>query len=230
MPRTKKTTVRKTVKQAAIKNAVAEQSLFQQLQEQLKIDQSYLSLVLGLLIVLIAGILVFNYFKSSKPSLGPSDQISAETQTDVSPENLPGKYTVKDGDTLFLIAQKYYTDGYKYTEIVKANNLPDANTIEEGQVLEIPKIEQAIAEVTITPTIAPSTEKGGDLGTGGAENQTIWGEKINGDTYTVVKGDWLSTIAGRAYGDIMQFNKIAEANNIANPNAIEVGTVLKIPR
>jgi nucleoid-associated protein YgaU len=40
----------------------------------------------------------------------------------------------------------------------------------------------------------------------------------------------LSKIAGRAYGDVYQFDKIAKANNITDPNNIEVGTVLKIPR
>lgn len=211
-----------------------DQSLFQKLQSQIQFDQSYLSLALGLVIVLIAGFLVFNYFKSSKPTLGPAQQSENQNQADVQPENLPGKYTVKEGDTLFTIAQKYYNDGDKYPEIAKANNLTNENTIETGQVLDIPKIEEAaIAEATATPSISPisptptQTEA---LGTGGAENQTIWGEKINGDTYTVVEGDWLSKIASRAYGDIMAFDKIAKANNIANPDLIEIGTVLQIPR
>jgi len=53
---------------------------------------------------------------------------------------------------------------------------------------------------------------------------------ITGDTYTVIEGDWLSTIAGRAYGDIYAFDKIAQANNIRNPDILEPGMVLKIPR
>lgn len=226
MPKTKL-----KIKNTVIKQEIAnEPSLLQKLQDQLKLDQSYLSLVLGLLIVLIAGILVFNYFKANKPSLGPSDQTNETAAADVSLENLPGKYTVKTGDTLFTIAQKYYNDGYKFTEIAKTNNLTDENSIETGQVLEIPKLDSAVAEATITPTANPTPTTVEELGTGGADNQTIWGEKISGNTYTVVAGDWLSTISGRVYGDIMQYNKIAEANNITNPDVIEPGTVLKIPR
>lgn len=226
MPKTKS-----KVKKTAIKQEIInEPSLLQKLQEQLKLDQSYLSLILGLIIVLIAGILVFNYFKTNKPSLGPADLTNEAASIDVSPENLPGKYTVKEGDTLFLIAQKYYNDGYKYTEIAKANNVTNENSIETGQVLEIPKVDGVVAEVIATPTVSPDSAKTENLGTGGADNQTIWGEKINGNTYTVVAGDWLSKVAGRAYGDIMQYSKIAEANNIANPDVIEPGTVLKIPR
>ena len=90
------------------------------------------------------------------------------------------------------------------------NNLTNENTIEVGQVLQIPKLGEE-------PAI-------------GGGNTTIWGSKIEGDSYTVAEGDWLSTIAARAYGDIMAYVKLAEANNISNPDLIEPGQVLKIPR
>ena len=75
-------------------------------------------------------------------------------------------------------------------------------------------------------TEAPSTV---DLGTGGG-NTTVWGPNIVGDTYQVAEGDWLSTISARAYGDIYAYQKIAQANSIADPNLIYPGQVLKIPR
>lgn len=220
MPKSKK-----EVKKIVSEN---EKSLLQKLIAEIQLDQSYLSLILGLVIVLISGYLVVNYFKSNKPDLGPAQQSENEVQADVTPENLPGNYTVKEGDTLFLIAENYYKDGYKFSEIVRANNLTDENNIQTGQVLVIPKLETAVAEVSPTETPTPTQTE--VLGTGGDENQTIWGEKIAGNTYTVVAGDWLSKISGRAYGDIMAFDKIAKANNIANPDLIEPGTVLTIPR
>lgn len=211
-----------------------DQSLFEKLQLDLSKNQSYLNLILGALIVLVLGVLLFNYFNRQPGDLGPSNQAETQEQAkseDVSKENLPGKYTVKEGDTLFLLAQKYYDNGYLYTEIAKANNLKNENTIEVGQVLEIPKIETAQAQASPTPQVTPAEQAAvPDQATGGAENQTVWGEKITGDTYTVVEGDWLSTIAGRAYGDIMVYQRIADANNIQNPDLIEVGQVLKIPR
>lgn len=191
---------------------------FDKMQNDLEKNNSFLNLVLGTLIVIVLGILIFNYFNKSGGSLGPSDQTN-EQVADVKKDELPGKYTIKEGDTLFLIAQNYYNDGWKYTQLVEANKITDANKIEVGQVLEIPSLDNNTA-------ITPSS----DQGTGGALNQTIWGEKITGDSYTVNKGDWLSTIAGRAYGDIYMFDKIAKANNLSNPNAIEVGMTLKIPR
>lgn len=46
-------------------------------------------------------------------------------------------------------------------------------------------------------------------------------------TYTVVKGDTLWSIAKR-YGTT--YKKIADYNNIKNPNLIYIGQLLKIPR
>lgn len=48
-------------------------------------------------------------------------------------------------------------------------------------------------------------------------------------THTVARGDTLSAIAKRFYGDANDYRKIAEANNIANPDLIHPGQVLTIP-
>jgi nucleoid-associated protein YgaU len=233
MPRTKKITTKATDSTG---------SYFDKLESDIRSNQSALNLVLGALIVLVVGVLVFNYFNKNKAGdVGPAQQ-TQEQQGDVSADKLPGKYTVKDGDTLFSIAENYYKDGYKYSEIAKANNMSDVNALAAGQVLEIPKIEGVAAATSPAPSTSavatpapavnsvPAGEKGADLGTGGATNVTIWGTKIDGDTYTVVEGDWLSKIAGRAYGDVMAYQKIAQANNISNPDLIAPGMTLKLPR
>jgi nucleoid-associated protein YgaU len=50
-------------------------------------------------------------------------------------------------------------------------------------------------------------------------------------SYTVKKGDSLSKIAKRVYGDAQQWRKIHEANRdiIENPDLIHPGQVLKLP-
>jgi nucleoid-associated protein YgaU len=50
-------------------------------------------------------------------------------------------------------------------------------------------------------------------------------------SYTVKKGDSLSKIAKRVYGDAQQWRKIHEANRdiIDNPDLIYPGQVLKLP-
>ena len=53
----------------------------------------------------------------------------------------------------------------------------------------------------------------------------------SGKTYVVVKGDSLSKIAQREYGDAQQWRKIFEANRdvIKDPDLIYPGQSLKLP-
>lgn len=232
---TKSVRVKKTTQQKEVP-----QNYLSKVSQEIESNKSRLSLVLGALILLVIGILIFNYFNKGKASLGPAQQ-NEQSQEDISPENLPGKYTVKKDDTLFKIAEKYYQDGSKFEEIAKANSLGNVNAIEPGLVLQIPKLEptptpsETPAEApAVSPTpdsspIASSPQTGDQLATGGGNN-TVWGPNIESNTYTVVEGDWLSTIAARAYGDIFAYKKISDANNIQNPDYIVPGQVLKIPR
>lgn len=59
------------------------------------------------------------------------------------PEPTPGEsfnYTVKSGDNLWDIAQRFLGSGTRYNEIISLNNL-DSTTIYPGQVLKIPSSE-----------------------------------------------------------------------------------------
>ena len=47
-------------------------------------------------------------------------------------------YTVKHGDTLWKIAERFLGKGSRYTEIVKLNGLK-SNVLMSGQVLELPE-------------------------------------------------------------------------------------------
>jgi len=215
------------------KDQTDQNSFLERIQSDLENKQSLLSLVLGVLILIVVGVLIFNYINKPKGELGPSQQtnISTTSKEDVSKDSLPGKYVVKQGDTLFTIAKDYYGDGYQYTKVAEDNQLTDPNVLEVGQILNIPKLDlgnQNNSSPSSNATLNAKSEE--SMGTGGAINQTIWGETITGNTYTIVAGDWLSKIAGRAYGDIYAFDKIAKANNITDPNNIEPGMVLKIPR
>lgn len=111
------------------------------------------------------------------------------------------QYIVQPGDNLSKIAAMF---GVTVSAIVEANDIANPNLINVGQVLIIPG-----GSGTITPT---ATTPAGTLSPGG--------------TYTVKPGDSLSKIA-TMFGVTVQ--AIASANNITNPNLINVGRVLIIP-
>jgi nucleoid-associated protein YgaU len=61
--------------------------------------------------------------------------------------------------------------------------------------------------------------------------QTTPGAESGAHTHTVIRGESLSKIAKREYGDEGQWRKIYEANRdkIEDPDLIFPGTVLRIP-
>lgn len=65
-----------------------------------------------------------------------------DNMTTAVPEPEAKFHTVQSGESLSLIAKKYYGDAMKYNEIFEANKpmLKDANKIYPGQVLRIPNL------------------------------------------------------------------------------------------
>lgn len=50
-----------------------------------------------------------------------------------------------------------------------------------------------------------------------------------GQTYTVQPKDSLSSICRKLYGDTKKVHDLAKLNNLADPNKLKVGQVLKLP-
>ncbi len=183
--------------------------------KKIKLNESTISTILGVLVVVVIGVLIFNYFKGvnkqkqeTTPTPTPGEIKLIEEEGKLIPENLPTKYQVEKGDNLWKIAEKFYGSGYNWVDIAKENKIKNANFIMVGQELNIPKT--AVKKPLMT------TEK--------------FGAAITGNEYTVQKGDHLWGIAVRAYGDGYQWVKIAHENNLKNPNLIHPGNVLKLSR
>lgn len=175
------------------------------LAKKLKLNtESYISLILGLLVVVVIGVLAFNFFqaqKAEKPAKEGEVITGEEVTAEKEKEAKPTTYQVSSGDNLWKIAEDHFGSGYNWVDIAQANNLANPNYLEVGQELTIPEAEKKVPEPAITE-----------------------------ETYTVVQGDNLWNIAVRAYGNGFAWTKIAEANNLTNPNLIHRGNVFTIPR
>jgi nucleoid-associated protein YgaU len=188
-----------------------------------RFGDSYTSLVLGIVVVILAVVLVAALFRSrdfSGPSSTQPEQEASSTKTgpDTTSE-IPGEtgaYTVKSGDTLWSIAETSYKDGYRWVEIAKINNIASADVIAVGTKLTLPK-KEAVAKPEITsaaPGLSPPAA----------------GEKIVSEIYTIKSGDTLWDISVRTYGTGYKWPEIARQNNLVNPNLIFTGSTLKLPK
>jgi len=118
-------------------------------------------------------------------------------------------HVVQPGDNLYRLSLRY---DVSIQAIASANNISNINLIFVGQRLVIP-------DGDMPPTPEPPTPEP-------PQPPTPEPPPTGEITYTVVRGDTLSRIAQR-FGTTWQI--LAQLNNIANPNRIFPGQVLRIP-
>lgn len=118
------------------------------------------------------------------------------------------KYEVKKGDTLYEIAKKYYDDGAYWKELAMYNGIKDPKALGVSLTLYIPTLK------TLLKVCDGIDVKDKDV-------------KI----YRIKKGDTLSEICDKFYGDNSRstVDKLATYNNLENPNEIEANGLIQIP-
>lgn len=172
------------------------------LRKSLSTPDSYVSLALGLAVVLVIGMVTFNYFKTkTAPAAQTEQQKEQAVQT-----ALPAKHTVKQGETLWTIAETYFKSGYNWVDIAKANALTNPDRIMVGQELTIPDAKPIAVPTGVVSSA--TTEK---------------------RQYTVKSGDSLWNIAMAQYQNGYRWSEIARLNNLANPDLIHAGNLLELP-
>lgn len=198
-----------------------------QLLKTIKLNESLLSMLFGVVTVILIGVLIFRMYKANKPQIDLQAEktqqvtekvgnVAVEVKEDGKkyPTELPESYKVEKGDHLWAIATKLYGSGYNWVDIAKENKLRNAGQITVGQELKLPKV--AVKTIEKQATMAEKTPSPA--------------LKIEGESYSVVKGDNLWSICVRAYGDGYKWVEVAKVNDLKNPGYIEVGQVIKLPR
>lgn len=206
---------RKTTKKQVIEKKGESVSMKSML-EQLQLSESYMSLLLGILVVLIAGMFTFFVLREGHLVISDTQVVKNESENAVedstkSQQSIPlGKYTVQDGDSIKIIAVKYFGSQDAADQIVSSNKLQNPNIIDSGTVIVIPRIDKSKL-----------------LAVGVSDVQK---KPIKDSTYEILVGDTLWDIAVRAYDDGYKWATIAKVNNIDVNFDLPVGYKLTIPR
>lgn len=192
----------------SVKNSRPQSAKQEGFLSQIKWGESYTSLFLGAVVVIVAFILVFSFLKSRNINNQQTGSTST-TQEETYENGIPKAYTVKEGDDLWTVSEKIYGSGYNWVDIADANKLENPEVLFVGVKLNVPNVEK---KVVIT------------------EEQTDKVNPITGISYNVKEGDSLWDIAVRSYGDGYKWVEIAKVNKLVNPNIIHPGNVLQLPR
>lgn len=202
-----------------------EESL-KQILKVLKVNENLISTMMGTVVIIIMGVMVFNYFKGvNKAGQIDSNGANIEAISGTGEEKAGkevtkgGTYKVEKGENLWKIAEKVYGSGYNYVDIVKENKLKDANAIEIGMELTMPDVP------TRQPQIA-KTSQSVEKVVGATES------KAEAKTYTTKAGDHLWKIAVEQYKDGYAWVKIYNANKKligVNPSILAKNIILTLP-
>jgi len=110
-----------------------------------------LSMLLGVLVVILVGNLLFNYFKSINKS-GQTTDTSSSTQSELVEAKPGNDYVVQPGDNLWSISVATYGTGYNWSKVYEANKEvlgANPNQIEKGTKIALPMIAQPTVYTTV---------------------------------------------------------------------------------
>jgi nucleoid-associated protein YgaU len=207
--------------------------------KRLKAHEPTISIILGLLVLSVAGVLLLQQLRPDRKPQIESGQITS-AENDIQLENQEGvvvretgnisdllandksrhsTYSVQAGDTLWSIAIAYFDNGFNWIDIAQTNGLGTGDDLAVGQTLSIPN--------------APVRNEAGELvyKTVSTSQEITVQATLIGEEHVVSKGESLWQIAQIIYGDGFQWTKLYDANSdiISDPNQIEVGLQLRIP-
>ncbi|MBI3282710.1 LysM peptidoglycan-binding domain-containing protein [Candidatus Curtissbacteria bacterium] len=177
------------------------------LKGKFNLQESYPSLILGAIIVVILGLLVANFISRRSGQ----QEIDMGAQTEQTPQEATApragsEYTIRENDSLSKISQQVYGTQELWPKIAGVNNLANPNRILVGDKLQLPAKEE-LAQVSAV---------------------------LSGTSYQVQKGETFFTIAKKVYGDGSKWPVLHRANGLrrlpnGNPLVFADSTIV-VPR
>lgn len=152
MAKTKKTTKKSTNKKVSKptkttktskksnKKEIKQTSQKQTVYEQLRLGESYISLILGAIVVFV--IFVLFMFVFIKGNEGSKEIETIDVTPDASPSANPNfkTHTMQENESLWDVAVREYGDGFRYIEIIEANKdvITNPDFVPPGTQIKIP--------------------------------------------------------------------------------------------
>jgi nucleoid-associated protein YgaU len=193
--------------------------------DYLRFGESYTSLLLGIIVVIIAGMLFVSFVK--KHNAPQMKQETSSTST-IAKANLTPTVLPSSPLTVTPTSAPTATPMPTATPTPKPTNTPTPTlrpSLTPTPTRTAPTPTKTVVKATPTPTkiakptVTPTPTVGVQVA-----------QKISGSTYVTQKGDDLWSIAVKAYGNGYMWTKIAQENKLENPNILYSGTKLTLPK
>ena len=194
-------------------------------------------------IAMVDSVPKYNYDFYFNPTKNLNDIAANGTVTDdgmMIVQKTPNKYhTVRKGETLGKIASKYHTtvNNLKSWNHLRSTNLRVGQKliVKKGTTVKVPnpnakpaQDSTQIASNCVTDSVATTSDTiGGPVPAAPQPEIKPVQPQVNYTSYTIQRGDTLSSIA-RRYGTTADY--LADFNKLSNKDAIQVGQKLKIPK
>lgn len=147
--------------------------------------------------------------------------------------NPDGTYTIRQGDSYWLISRKAYGSSRYYRALAEYNRkvIPDPLQMTAGKKLTLPpqrELELKLSHLIPEGAPAPSPS----IVMASAEQETgFFTDEQGNPMYRIQENDTLTGISLRHLGRSSRWIQIYELNRdkLANPNQLKIGTMLKLP-
>ncbi len=165
------------------------------------------------------------YESPSQPAANPFIAPPTTANSQTSPISNPAassEIVVRDGDTLWSLAETHLGSGAQFPKLLEANRDrigADGGEIRVGTRLRLP----ASAAKLDTPASKPSTKPVSE------SSKPTKADKPGPRSYTVKKGDTLGSIASSQLGSAKRWKEIQDANPGLKPTDLRVGQAIKLP-
>lgn len=162
-----------------------------------------------------------------EPTTAPAMEPVREPTTAGVPDRLLKRHDVREGESLYRIAQNAYGDGNLWTKLVPFNKgkISSNGSVRVGVTLVLPPKEALLGKPLPEAADARTTEA-----TRRSEPASKKADaKSAPRTYTVQRGDTLSDISRKTLGTSKRWQEIMELNRLEDETALVVGATIKIP-
>lgn len=197
--------------------------------DYLRFGESYTSLILGIIVVIISTALLLSFFNNRHVATPPANQVTQDAQSIAEISQKAARMTATQAASVTAVPTKAEKNAPTKVPAAEPTLVPTAKPTVKPSAK--PTEPAKIAKATAVPTkVAPTKTEPTKVPQKKEEPKKIEQKPVAEGEYVVKAGDTLWSISERHYKSGYNWVDVARANKLSNPSKISVGTKLQLPK